>query len=163
MIELTAKQIVPAKLKMGQPRYQEFKSSEIPVVEREGVRIKIVAGEIDGTLGIVREIAAHPIYLDVDMPPNCSFRQPVEKGHNVFAYIYQGEGFFDDPIPAVNLVVFGEGDFVSVKTESKPARFLMASGLPLKEPVVRYGPFVMSSRAEIKQALLDLEKGTFVS
>lgn len=154
---------LPSKLKMSQPKYQEFKSNDIPTVERDGVTIKIIAGEFNGTLGAVQEIAANPIYFDVDMPPNSSFQQPIQKGHNAFAYIFRGEAIFDNSASAINLVVFSDGDFVHIKTHSKPARFLLVAGKPLNEPIVRYGPFVMNTRAEIKQALLDLENGSFVS
>jgi quercetin 2,3-dioxygenase len=154
---------LPSKLKKSPPNYQEFKSSEIPIVERDGISIKIIAGEIDGTRGAVRKIAANPIYLDVNMQPYSSFQQPTQPGHNVFSYIFQGEAIFDSSVAAIQLVVFADGDFVHVETGPKPARFLLVSGKPLNEPIVRYGPFVMNTRAEIKQALLDLENGTFVA
>lgn len=65
-------------------------------------------------------------------------------------------------VSAVRLVVFGDGDLVSVRTDDRPSRFLLLSGKPLNEPVARYGPFVMNTQEEIAQALEDLRNGTFV-
>lgn len=153
---------LPARLKMSAPGYQEFRADELPVVKQEKATLKIIAGSVNGTRGPVREIAADPVYIDVELEPESRFEFPVPKGHNVFAYLFQGSLFFEKPIESIRLLVFGDGDTVRVNTGERPARFLLVAGAPLNEPIVRYGPFVMNTRAEIKQALLDLERGTFV-
>lgn len=161
---------LPAKLKMTKPRYQEIPSGEIPEIEREnGGRIRVITGTVDGTSGPVSGIAADPIYLDVFVPAHTAFIQPIERGHTAFAYISDGEAKFasDDSggetmIPHPRLVVLGDGDTLKVVTAEKPVRFLLVSGKPLHEPIARYGPFVMNTREEIEQALLDLRQGTFV-
>ena len=161
---------LPAKLKMTRPRYQDVPSARIPeVVRDDGVRIRVIAGEVDGVRGAVAEIYADPEYLDISVPAGSSFEQSVPEGHTSFAYVFDGEGVFGagaegggKPIPAARLVVFGEGDGVIVRAERHPVRFLLLSGKPLGEPIARYGPFVMNTKEEIEQALADLRSGTFI-
>ena len=160
---------LPAKLKMTSPRYQEIASAEIPESRREdGTQIRVIAGKVDGIQGPVTEIAADPTYLDVTVPPNGSFSHPVSRGHAAFAYLFEGMGAFattqgdDQAVGHPKLVVFGDGDYVEVCAAEQGARFLFVSGKPLGEPVARYGPFVMNTKEEIRQALEDLRNGTFV-
>ena len=161
---------LPAKLKMSRPRYQDVPSARIPEVAREdGVRIRVIAGEVDGVRGAVTEIYADPEYLDVHVPAGRSFGQAVPRGHTAFAYVFEGEGVFGAggdgsgrKVPSPRLVVFGDGDGVLVRTDRHPVRFLLLSGKPLGEPIARYGPFVMNTNEEIEQALADLRNGTFV-
>jgi quercetin 2,3-dioxygenase len=154
---------LPAKLKMTKPRYQNIAANEIPQVAREGsALIRVIAGTVDGVTGPVTGIAADPIYLDVSVPTHATFTQPVSHGHSAFAYVFEGEGEFSGKkVSNPRLVVFGDGDFVEVKTTNSPVRFLLVSGKPLGEPVARYGPFVMNSREEIEQTLRELQEGTF--
>jgi redox-sensitive bicupin YhaK (pirin superfamily) len=160
---------LPAKLKMMQPRYQEIASAQIPEVEREnGTKIRIITGTVDGVQGPVTEIAADPTYLDVTIPPNGSFSHPVSRGHASFAYLFEGVGVFtidegrDKDVAHPKLVVFDDGDYVEVRASDEGVRFLLVSGKPLGEPIARYGPFVMNTKEEIRQALRDLQNGTFV-
>lgn len=156
---------LPAKSKMIKPRYQEIASATIPSVNREGVKIRVIAGTVDGVSGPVTKIIADPTYLDVAMSPHSSFAQPVARGHTAFAYVFEGEGYFTDGGEAVShprLVVLDDGDEVRVSTAQQPVRFLLASGKPLYEPIARYGPFVMNTREEIEQALCELQNGTFI-
>jgi hypothetical protein len=159
---------LPARLKMSRPRYREIPAAAIPVVRRaDGVSVRVVAGESEGVRGPVTEIAADPEYLDVTVPPGARFVQAVPEGHAAIAYVFEGEAAFggegERGIPATRMVVFGDGDRVEAKAAGKvPARFLLLSGKPLREPIARYGPFVMNTREEIGQALEDLRRGTFV-
>jgi redox-sensitive bicupin YhaK (pirin superfamily) len=158
---------LPARLKMMQPRYQEIASPAIPEVARpDGTRIRVIAGEVDGVHGAVADIVADPAYLDVSLPPGTSLTQPVARGHAAFAYVFEGEATFGGAegtaVRAVRLAVLGDGDAVQVHTAEQPVRFLLISGKPLYEPIARWGPFVMNTREEIEQALLDLRNGTFV-
>jgi redox-sensitive bicupin YhaK (pirin superfamily) len=161
---------LPAKLKMTPARYQDVRSSRIPEVEREGgVRVRIITGTVDGVSGPVSGIAANPIYLDVAMPAGASFVQPIERGHQAFAYLFEGEaslggdGRDGTRVPQPRLVVLGDGDHVKVTTDRSPARFLLVSGKPLNEPIARYGPFVMNTAEEIEQTLEELRRGTFIT
>jgi hypothetical protein len=155
---------LPAKLKMTNPRYQEVKSSEIPEISKDGVVIKVIAGELDGVKGPVSEIYTDPMYLDVSIPAKKSFRQDIKRGHTVFAYVFEGEGIFSEntKIPATNLIIFSDGDSVQISSANKPVRFLLISGKPLNEAIARYGPFVMNTSEEIEEALKDLREGTFI-
>jgi hypothetical protein len=160
---------LPARLKMMRPRYQEIPAATIPEVERQpGVHVRVIAGQYDGVRGPVTEIAADPVYLDVALAPGCTFRQPVERGHNAFAYLFEGEGLFGigsgEPGRAVSpprLVVLGDGDLIEVRSVGQSVRFLLISGKPLYEPIARYGPFVMNTREEIEQTLRELRSGAF--
>jgi redox-sensitive bicupin YhaK (pirin superfamily) len=159
---------LPARLKMSQPRYQNIFTDQIPQVTRaDGVKILVIAGEVDAVHGPVTEIEADPVYLDITVPQNGEFKHPVEKGHTAFAYVFEGQGLFggngaEQAIKHPRLVEFGDGDHVAVKATDQHVRFLLVSGKPLNEPIARYGPFVMNTQAEIEQALEDLRKGTFV-
>lgn len=155
---------LPARLKMSAPRYQEVKAAEIPVVDRpDGVQVRVIAGELDGVRGPVTEIVIDPGYLDVHLPAGARFEQPLPRGHTAFAYLYEGElSLAGHRASAPRLLVLGDGDRLQAQAAGRPARFLLVWGRPLHEPIARYGPFVMNTRAEIEQALRDLRAGTFV-
>jgi hypothetical protein len=160
---------LPAKDKMIPPRYQEIAANTIPEVRREdGVRIRVIAGTADGVRGPVTEIVADPTYLDISLPANLVYRRPTPRGHAVLAYIFEGEGSFGGggdrsgtAVSAPTMVVFDDGDYVEVRSGPKPVRFLLMSGKPSHEPIVRYGPFVMNTREEIEQTLRELRAGAF--
>ncbi len=124
---------LPARLKMSQPKYQEVTSDTIPVVERNGVKVRVVAGEFFGVKGPVTEIAAEPIYADVEIAPGVEFVQPVPHDHTVIAYVFEGQGMFTNGKKGSSSVVV---DAVSM---------------------VEFGP-----GEEIQQTLVDLRNGTFV-
>ena len=161
---------LPARLKLTRPRYQEFAARQIPEVSHDnGVTVRVIAGIVNGVRGAVNGIAADPTYLDVSVPANGVFSQPIPRGHTAFAYVYAGEGQFGvqagtagTAVPEPRLVIFADGDAVEIRASQAGVRFLLISGLPLHEPVARYGPFVMNTTEEIQQALADLRNGTFV-
>lgn len=156
---------LPAKLKMTKPRYQEVAAKNIPVVEKDGAKILVIAGEVEGVAGAVSEIYAEPSYLDVTLDAQRTFTHGIPRGHTAFAYLFAGSATFDDSgdvIDSPMLVVFHDGDFVNIQAGEQAARFILVSGKPLHEPVARYGPFVMNTRDEIEQAIRDLQGGTFV-
>jgi redox-sensitive bicupin YhaK (pirin superfamily) len=161
---------LPARQKMGSPRYQEVIAEDIPAVEQDGAKVRVVAGEYRGVKGPVTEIAAKPLYMDVTLEPSAQFRLDVPAGHTLLGYIFEGEGLFgmdkDGPgerIEAVHMAVFGDGSQVHVQAgNGSGVRFMLVAGAPFKEPIVPYGPFVMNTEEEIRQALSDLRNGTFV-
>ena len=167
---------LPSARKMDAPRYQDVPAASIPEVRRDdGTVVRVVAGAVDGVEGPVREIVAEPEYLDVSLPARGSFAQPVPRGHSAFAYVFEGEGRFGVTgnggyraegagvlAAAPHLLLFADGDEVRVEADDEPVRFLLVSGKPLGEPIARYGPFVMTTRAEIEQALRDLRADAFV-
>ena len=161
---------LPARLKMSRPRYQEIPSAAVPELTLAGgAQVRVIAGAVDGARGPVTDIAANPTYLDVSLAAGGTFNLPVPRGHAAFAYVFEGQGRFgldQDGREAVagspRLVLFDDGDRVEACATDQTVRFLLISGKPLNEPIARYGPFVMNTRAEIEQALRDLRAGTFV-
>ena len=154
---------LPSHLKMIEPRYQEVSAATIPTYEKDGVKIRVVTGEVDGVSGPVTEIAASPLYLDLQLLPDQEWTQPIPSGHTALAYVFQGEAVFSgEPIESVKLIKFADGDHITVKTENNPVRLMLIAGAPFKEPIVPYGPFVMNTIEEIQQTLSELRNGTFV-
>jgi quercetin 2,3-dioxygenase len=154
---------LPARLKMTTPRYQEVNANSIPTYEKDGVRIRVVAGSANGVNGPVTEIAASPLYMDVQLAPDTEFTQPIPVGHTAVTYVFEGEAVFGDKsVEAVHLIKFDDGDHIQVKTENNPVRFMLIAGLPFKEKIVPYGPFVMNTMEEIQQTLIELRNGTFI-
>ena len=158
---------LPASQKMMDPRYLEVSSSQISeITEPGGVKIRIIAGEVDGTRGAVRDVVIDPSYLDVSMPANAEFKHPTKQGHTVIAYNFEGSAYFSpenqELVGSENLVLFGDGDDVVVTTQDQSVRFLMFSGKPLKEPVAWYGPIVMNTQEELMVALEELRNDTFI-
>src|SRR5262245_49113363 len=155
---------LPAKQKMTHPRYQEFAASEIPVVTRpDGSKVKVIAGAFEGIRGPVTDIAADPTYLDFTLPSGTSIEYAIPRGHTAFAYVFEGSGSFGGTeVAAPNLAVLTDGDTLEIRSGKSGVRFLLISGKPLGEPVARYGPFVMNTEGEIRQAIMDIQRGTFV-
>ena len=154
---------LPSHLKMSEPRYQEVGSSTIPTYEKDGVKIRIVAGTVDGISGPVTDIAASPLYMDVELDPGTEWQFPIPSGHTLITYVFEGEGVFSgETVDAIKMIKFADGDHITVKTENNPVRFMLMAGAPFKEPIVPYGPFVMNTIEEIQQTLRELRNGTFI-
>jgi len=154
---------LPARLKMSAPRYQEVSDRTIPVVEKDGAKIRLVAGTVEGVPGPVTEIAAAPLYMDVQLAPDMEWTLPTPEGHSVIVYVFEGEGVFSgETVSSVMMIKYEDGNHIHIKTENSPVRFMLMAGAPFKEPIVPYGPFVMNTEEEIYQALADLKAGTFV-
>ena len=158
---------LPAAEKMGAPSYQEVSSEEIPTAGENGAKVRVVAGQFAGVSGPVTEIAAQPLYMDVTLQAGEDFSLPVPAGHTVVAYVFEGRGLFgegvDQIVDAVRMLVFGEGDLILARAApNSNVRFMLVAGASFGEPIFPYGPFVMNTEAEIRQALSDLRDGTFV-
>ena len=161
---------LPSHLKMSEPRYQEVIASTIPTYEKDGVKIRVVTGTVDNVTGPVVDIAASPLYLDVQLAPASEWHFPIPRGHTALAYVFDGEGVFGDhpssgsglTVEAIKLIKFGDGDHITVKTENNPVRFMLIAGAPFKEAIVPYGPFVMNTIEEIQETLKELRNGTFI-
>lgn len=155
---------LPAKEKMTAPRYQDIPPDSIPVVDvAEGVRVKLVAGEINGASGPVTAVATQPVYLDVELQPGASYAAALPPGHNAFAYVYAGAADVGSPAERTargELAVLGNGDSVTLAAAAdEPVSLLLVAGRPLSEPVARYGPFVMNTTREIHEAVADFQAG----
>ena len=156
---------LPAKDKMTAPAYQEFGAERIPEAKpADGVVVKIIAGRIGDIVGPVEQPATEPTYLDVALAPGASFEHALPVGHSAFAYVYEGAVTLagEDVVPKGDLLVFGAGDAVRFHRDGyAPSRLILVAGRPLKEPVARYGPFVMNTKEEIMQAFVDFQEGRF--
>ena len=175
---------LPSRLKMTAPRYQDVQSKDIPeIVDDDGTRVRIVCGDFWGRRGPVAGIAADPSYLDISVPPGKRKTIPVDTRRHAFAYVFEGSGSFRDasepfgvltdqpgPVEHVvrektgnrSLVLFDAGDEVTVQAGEEGIRFLLVSGQPIEEPVAWYGPIVMNTNAELRQAIAELQDGTFI-
>jgi quercetin 2,3-dioxygenase len=161
---------LPARLKMSQPRYQEINGGTIPSVTKDGVTVRLVAGEYGEARGPATEIAAQPIYMEVRVEAGHAFEMEIPRGHTALVYVFEGEGIFDNGdqaegqrVPAVRMVKLTDGDWLKVRAaEDQYIRFMLIAGAPFGEPIAPYGPFVMNTQEEIRQALMDLRNGTFV-
>jgi redox-sensitive bicupin YhaK (pirin superfamily) len=159
---------LPADKKMSQPRYQEVNASTIPSIEKDGVKVRVVAGEYGGVTGPVVDISAQPLYMDITIEPGVEFNLSILEGHATVAYVFEGVGSFGDgdrsqKIESVKMIEFEEGEILQARADSDSnVRFILMAGAPFGEPIVPYGPFVMNTEAEINQALADLRNGTFI-
>lgn len=155
---------LPAKLKMTEPKYQDLPSEKLPVVEKNGLRVKVLAGEYGGAKSPGRSFIPFT-YLDVELKPGTVFTQAAPKDQNAFLYVIEGKaktGPAEEPsyVKPGFLGVLGEGGSVRVEaSEDKPVHFLFASAQRLNEPVARGGPFVMNTMGELKKAFYDYQTG----
>ncbi|HKQ66587.1 MAG TPA: pirin family protein [Methylomirabilota bacterium] len=158
---------LPAREKMGRPKYRDLQAGHLEETKTDdGASLRIIAGEAQGGRfsGPVDGLAVAPKFIDVVLPPGATFREAVPRGHTAFAYVDNGEVRFGpehNAAHAPSLVIFGEGDLVEATAGAEGGRFLLAAARPLNEPIARYGPFVMNTRAEIEQTLEDLRRGRF--
>jgi len=154
---------LPAKDKMGEPKYQEFSAERIPrVALTEGVEVKVIAGRVGDVIGPVQQPATDPTYLDVALAADARFEHSIPAGHNAFAYVYEGEIAVDGTMVGKGeLLVFGPGDAVRFSGQAANSKLIVVAGRPIGEPVARYGPFVMNTQAEIMQAVQDYQAGRF--
>jgi redox-sensitive bicupin YhaK (pirin superfamily) len=173
---------LPASHKMMTPRYQEVTSRAIPAIQMEnGAEVRLIAGNFAGVQAPVRDIVIDPLYIDVRLPAKTTFYHAIPAGHTVFAYVIEGQATFcqeEDPysyemeganyfdtqrsIGNESLVLFDDGDAITVTTADQAARFLLISGKPIREPVAWYGPIVMNTQAELRTAFQELQDGTFI-
>ena len=176
---------LPSSLKMTAPRYQDVKAAAIPeIVDDDGTRVRVVCGEFWGKRGPVDGVAADPRYLDVFVPAGQRKTLKVEVERHAFAYVFEGDGSFAyaskpfgvlsekqvggdeilvrEPVGDRSLVVFDQGDEVTVQAGERGIRFLLVSGKPIQEPVAWYGPIVMNTQEQLQQAVSELRAGTFI-
>lgn len=155
---------LPAKLKMTEPQYQDLASEKLPVVEEQGTRVKVLAGEYKGAKSPGKSFIPFT-YLDVRLEPGAVFTHAAPEDQNAFLYVIEGKaktGSEAEPsyVKAGYLGVLGEGGSVRFEaSDGKAVHLLFAAAQKLNEPVVRGGPFVMNTMGELKQAFLDYQTG----
>lgn len=158
---------IPSAYKMKAPDYQEFTSEKIPVADAgSNIKVKVIAGEFCEIKGPVSDPFIEPFYFDVSVPANTGFRTMMEPGHTVFAFVFEGEGTFDEAkstiITSGQLVKLSDGDTIEVSAQEKGTRFLLVAGKPLNQPVAWRGPIVMNTQEELLTAFREFREGTFV-
>ena len=176
---------LPSSQKMTTPRYQDIKSQEISeLLDDDGSKIRIIAGNYRGYKGPVDGIAADPQYLDIYVPPGVQKTFKIDTYRRAFAYVFEGAAAFVDAAKPTGvllekevagqevnirdlsgnrtLIRFGNGDEVSLQAGAEGVRFLLISGAPIDEPVAWHGPIVMNTREELMQAFSELRNGTFI-
>ena len=159
---------LPKRNKMMKPRYQEMSQSKIPTgtTENDDVTVKVIAGESLGAKAVIDTITPI-IYLHFKLEPGSRIIQPVPENYNVFAYVIKGKGAFEQNnnkmVEKGNLIIFekdGKAAYIQAIDDSQmPLELLLIGGIPLREPIARYGPFVMNTQQEIYQALEDYRNG----
>lgn len=154
---------LPASRKMTEPRYQNIDPADVPAVERPGgVRVKVIAGNVDGVAGPVSGVSVDPLFLDIELSGGAEFGHGVPVGHTCFAFVYDGSLTVDGASYAKgSLVVFGDGEHVALSGGENGGGVLLLAARPLYEPVARGGPFVMNTREELTQAFSDYNSGVF--
>mgnify|MGYP000861045164 FL=1 len=154
---------LPAREKMSAPAYQEFSAAAIPEVALDGARARVLAGELNGTRGVIDDPATDVRYLDVTLAADARFTLPLSDTHHAFVYVFEGSArLAGEDLATHTLAVLGTGDTVDIQAGAAGARFILVAGRPIGEPVVQYGPFVMNTRVEIEQAFADYQAGRLV-
>jgi redox-sensitive bicupin YhaK (pirin superfamily) len=153
---------LPAKKKMIDPKYRGIEKEQIPIVQKNGMTIKVIAGKIDVVEGPVCDLAIDIEYFDVELPENKTFEHASNRNNTVFAYVVDGSIEVNEKtISMGQCAVFGEGELVKIGSKSG-AHFLFVSGEPLNEPVAWGGPIVMNTEEELEKAYDELDEGTFI-
>jgi redox-sensitive bicupin YhaK (pirin superfamily) len=154
---------LPRRDKMMKPRYQELRAAEIPTAtSADGkVIVKVIAGESLGARATI-DTRTPILYLHFRLAAGARFAQPIPAAYNACAFVIGGEAAFGDvPARENDAVIFErDGDEVSIAS-ANGAELLLIGGVPLDEPVARYGPFVMNTTGEIRQAMIDYQSGRF--
>jgi hypothetical protein len=155
---------LPAKDKLIAPRYQDIPADQVPVADLGGgATARVLAGEIGGVRGPVDPGATQPIFLDIALAAGAAIRAPLPAGHNAFVYVYEGAAQVGEPAQTLGggrIGVLSTGGELSLAADA-PARLILVAGKPLREPVAKYGPFVMNTQAELVQAFEDFRAGRF--
>ena len=156
---------LPQRDKMATPRYQEIPAAKIPVAKSEDgrVSVRVIAGESLGVRAVI-ETRTPIMYLHFSLQPGGETQQSVPADYNGFAYVVSGAGQFgldrENAIRGQMVMFAQDGDAVTIKNNgAETLEVLLIAGVPLKEPIARYGPFVMNTREEIYQAVEDYRNG----
>lgn len=158
---------LPASHKMMAPRYRGITAGQIPVVQLyNGSVVQLICGNFQGVRGPVTDIVIDPEYFDVQLPAETTFSHLVQPDYTVFAYVLEGQGYFDashKPIGPETVIAFeNEAADIEIAATEEGVRFLLISGKPLKEPVAWRGPIVMNTQAELDLAFAEYQRGTFL-
>ena len=152
---------------MALPRYQDIAPERIPEVDLgNGVRARVVAGRLGDAEGPVRGVATEPQYFDIALPPGTTAEVALAPEHRAFAYAFEGEvrvgpAESETGLSRGELGVLGRGGCLRLAGGAAGGRLILVAGRPLDEPIIRYGPFVMNTRDQIREAIDDYNQGRF--
>ena len=154
---------LPAEAKMKPAAYADIPSECIPTTQAaDGVEVRVIAGALGATRGPIHGLSTDPRYYDVRLRAGAVFETELPQTHNAFVYVYEGEAFVGEAQSALANRAAGllsDGDAVRIRAGDAGARILLLAGIPIDEPIVQYGPFVMNTREEIEQAIADYQSG----
>jgi len=151
---------LPAVEKMAEPEYQEFSAADLPHVPLPDGTVTIAGGEYCGVRGPIMDPFTHLVYLDVRLGRDTKFHLDTDPSMTFIAYVFEGAVRCDRTrVPAPSLATFSRGSAISLETEVMASRLIIVGGWPLREPIAKYGPFVMNTREEIEQAIRDFNSG----
>ena len=157
---------LPSKKKMCEPKYRGLVAKDLPEIEiSKGVRAKVIAGKAGKKQGPVRDLAVDITYIDFTLDPGALLVQDTDEAHTAFAYVFEGDVKFGEnggSSSAPGIVLFGKGKTVKATAGKKGARFMLATGKPLREPIAWGGPIVMNTEEELELAFEELRNGTFI-
>jgi len=162
---------LPAKYKMTEPSYGDIKSEAVPVIDVNGAKVRVLAGEYLGHKGAFAGKYIKAAYLDVELPAKQEWYYINDPDNTLFIYIFSGKAIFapdksiNNPIDLVDAkqaVLFGQGEKFWVKAAEQALRFILLSAKPLKEPIAWGGPIVMNTKEELNLAFRELENNTFI-
>ena len=153
---------LPAKKKMINTKYRGIEREQIPNIQRDGLKIKVIAGRVDGTEGPVQELAIDIEYFDIELTARKIFEHDTPKSYTVFAYVVDGSlEVKDKTVMQGHCAIFTEGGHIKIGS-ANGGHFLFVSGEPLREPVAWRGPIVMNTQEELDKAFEELDMGTFI-
>lgn len=153
---------LPSTHKMTEPRYQDVPPEQVPEVELENGRVKVLVGDFQGVRGPVEDVVTDPLYLDFHLNDGVTQAVQIPLGKTAFVYVYQGAAdIAGTHLPERHLGILSEGESIEVASLAPDTRLLVVAGDPIEEPVVQYGPFVMNTVDEIQQAIRDYNEGRF--
>lgn len=154
---------LPREHKMTRPKYGDILSQDIPVVEDSGISVRVISGKYRDTAGAFTGAYVEPTFLDVSLDSNTKWQLDTMAGHKYFIYIVSGSIHTDSQdISDKHVVLFTDGDSIQLTSGSEGARLLVLGGKPLREPIAWAGPVVMNTEAELHQAFLEIQDGSFI-
>ena len=154
---------LPAKEKMSAPAYQEYSPAAIPSLSADGLKVKVLCGQYQNLQGPIEDPNTEVQYFDVTLEAAHSFTHQLANDMQAFIYVFEGDAIVEDTaMPQHTFAVLSAGEAVLVSAGHEGARFILVAGKPIGEPIVQYGPFVMSSETDIQQALTDYRNGKLV-
>ena len=155
---------MPAAHKMTVPAYKDILAADMPVVEKQGAAVRVVAGEYDGASGAKGEFV-QPLILDITVNSGEDFAVDIPQDHTLFIYMFAGSGLFGQKaslVDARTAAIFDAGDFLTVEAGAQGCHFMLFAAKPLNEPIAWAGPIVMNTQQELNQAFNELRAGTFI-